>query len=205
MKRDLKLILMVFMAGISVFCVFQFAKITKEKYDLNKILAKMKGEITALETQKQKLSQDLVKEQEVGQKLSAENAGLAEQLKIHTDNLAQLQCDLQKAQGTIDELNNKISALNAQMITLKQENSRYTQVAQERDELKARMNSVSELKKAIKELKQQMRKTGSEIKKEVKKKTTQPETRPGLNYGYIIKDGQSTISSKVNIQVNPAP
>ena len=65
------------------------------------------------------------------------------------------------------------------------------------------MNSIDELRKAIKELKLQMRKTGKEITKEVKKKKIKPVALPGLNYGYVIKDGQSTISSKVNIQVNP--
>ncbi|MFA6350128.1 MAG: hypothetical protein WCY12_04305 [Candidatus Omnitrophota bacterium] len=205
MKKDFKLILMIFMAGISIFCIFQFAKATKEKYDMQGTLAKMKGEITILEVQKQKLTQDLVKEQEVQQKLAAENAGLSEQLKANTDKLSQFQCDLQKAQGTIDGLNSQVSALNAQLISMKQENSQLTQVTQDRDNLQAKMNSIDELKKAIKELKGQMRKTGKEIKKEVKKKAIKPDAKPGLNYGYIVKDGQSTFSSKVNIQVNPVP
>jgi len=67
------------------------------------------------------------------------------------------------------------------------------------------MGSIDELKKAIKELRLQMRKTGKEIKKEVKKKTIEFSIKPDLNYGYVIKDGQSTFSSKVKIQVNPVP
>ncbi|MCX5711924.1 MAG: hypothetical protein NTY47_02490, partial [Candidatus Omnitrophica bacterium] len=127
MKKDFNLILLIFLAGIAVICIFQFGKVTKEKYDLENTLAKMKGEVTVLEVQKQKLSQDLLKEQEVGQKLIAENTGLSEQLKASTDKLSQFQSDLQKAQSTIDELNSKISALNSEMETLRQENSQVTQ------------------------------------------------------------------------------
>ena len=88
MKKDFKLILLIFMAGIAIFCIFQFGKVTKEKYDLENTLTKMKGEITVLEVQKQKLSQDLLKEQEIGQKLIAENTGLSEQLKAGADKTA---------------------------------------------------------------------------------------------------------------------
>ncbi len=205
MKKDFKLMLMIFMAGIAIFCIFQFAKATKEKNDIQNTLTNMKGEISVLEAQKQELTQELVKEHETQQKLATENLGLSEQLKINADKLSQFQFDLQRAQGTIDELNAKVAVLNDELVALKLENSQLVQVTEERDDLKSKMDSIDELKKAIKELRLQMRKTGKEIKKEVKKKTIEFSIKPDLNYGYVIKDGQSTFSSKVKIQVNPVP
>jgi uncharacterized protein YoxC len=80
-------------------------------------------------------------------------------------------------------------------------NVQLTQVIQEKAALNFRFNSIEELKKAIKELRIQMRKAGKESKatSEVKNKTG--ETKG--NHGFFIKAGKSTHPIKAKkIEVN---
>jgi hypothetical protein len=64
------------------------------------------------------------------------------------------------------------------------------------------MESVAELKKAIAELKKKTRQTTKEVKREIRKKTIDKNTEG--NIGFLVKEGKSTYSGKVVIEVMPA-
>ena len=77
----------------------------------------------------------------------------------------------------------------------------FTQVSQENQALKARLSSVEELKKAIKEVKRQMRSSIVEIKQE---KETKTEAVIEGNRGFLLKEGKIIYPAKVKIEVVPA-
>jgi len=71
----------------------------------------------------------------------------------------------------------------------------------ENESMKAKLGSVSEMKKAIREFRKQMGKVGKEIKHQVNVNQVAQGNR-----GFVIKDGQPTLTPKViKIEVTPAP
>jgi hypothetical protein len=75
-----------------------------------------------------------------------------------------------------------------------------SQASQEKDILQAKLNSLEELKKVIRELKIKIR----QAKIELLRKNNVPLTKEG-NRGFVIKNGKSTYPTRVKIEVNPAP
>jgi hypothetical protein len=105
-------------------------------------------------------------------------------------------------------LQDENQALSVEKETL---SSELTEAAQERDVLKSKFESVVELKKAIRDLKQRIHLA----KRKIRKKIT-PEQAPELepapeeeetmegNRGFIIKDGKLTFPTyRIKIEVKP--
>jgi regulator of replication initiation timing len=89
---------------------------------------------------------------------------------------------LDNAQYKLEHLNSQFSILKAENNALLEDKQR---LSQENDEMKMKLSSVNELRKAIRELK------------------LKPRIIEG-NKGYLIKDGQPTVTPKVKIEVVPA-
>lgn len=168
------------------------------------LLNQAKEQAAALENVKQNLMQELEKEKDLQGKLTQENTVLRDSLKTSEEKLAKLDADFAVAQKAIEQLNSNrflLKAENAALIEKKNTlNAKLTQVSQENDSLKARMNSIVELKKAIRELKRQVHRVGAVIKQKV-----QAERIVQGNRGFLIKDGKFTYPAKVRIEVTPAP
>lgn len=195
--KNYKLILIIFLLGISIFSVFKYLASVKEKYDLLNTINQIKTQVTALENEKQNL---LRAQQELAQK----NEELKDNLKLSEEKLAKEAVDFTQFQKTIEDFNSQISLLKAENTALREEkdnlNSRLAEVSQEKENLKSRLSSFSELKKALKELKKQTR----QLRFELRKKAEIQKIIEG-NRGYLIKDGKPTYPSKVRIEVKPLP
>lgn len=104
--------------------------------------------------------------------------------------------------GTLDQLQARVASLEEKernlMAELKKERNRGESLTKELNDLKAWRSSITELKKAIRELQRQMRRTVFQIKE----KTTDKELYGNL--GFMTKDGKPTSSGKVKIEVLPA-
>ena len=178
-----------FLVGAAIFCVLKYIFYLKE-------------ENWDLENDKQALTEILKKERELEEKLIQEKAAVKADLQASQERLAKLATDFQQVQNFVEQLNSENTALKTENDNLKDEqyslNNKLIQMTQENDSFKARLGSLVELKKAIRELKQKMRsKTHGEIKEK-----TQPERIREGNRGYLIKSGKTTYPSKAKIEVN---
>lgn len=178
-----------FLVGAAIFCVLKYIFYLKE-------------ENLDLENDKQTLTEILKKERELEEKLIQEKAAVKADLQVSQERLAKLATDFQQVQNFVEQLNSENTALKTENDNLKDEqyslNNKLIQMTQENDSFKARLGSLVELKKAIRELKQKMRsKTHGEIKEK-----TQPERIREGNRGYLIKSGKTTYPSKAKIEVN---
>lgn len=188
-------ILIAFLGGLSIFSVFQYRASIQEKYNLRASVEKMQAEIAAIQNEKLGLEQSLDQEKTLNGKLTLENTQLSDDLKENEEKLAKLDADFKETLKKVEELHAQISTLHDQKesVTLQ-----LAQATQEKDMLRARMDSIPELKKMIKELKKQMQQTTQEVKAKVK------EERIILgNQGYLIRDGKPTYPPRVRIEVEP--
>lgn len=193
--KNFKLVLVIFLLAITAFSVFKYAVSLKEKYDLLNTINQIKTQVTTLENEKQNLLQ--LKEQ-----LVQENSGLKDNLRASEEKIAKQAADFTLVQNALENLSSQISLAKAENGALREErdnlSGQLTQVSQEKEGLKARLGSLAELKKAIKELKKQMRRLNTEVKK----KAAIQKIIEG-NRGYLVKDGRPTYPSKIRIEVNP--
>lgn len=203
MMKNFKVILLAFLIGITVFSIFKYILFLKEKNDLLNNLNAIKGQVTALENEKQNLLQGLEKQKQIQQELNEQNAILKESIKVSEEKLTKLNTDFIQAQAAIEKLNSEMSAVKVENTALRQEqdklNSQVAEITQENEGLKAKLGSIAELKKTIKELKRQMRKAELEIERKIKERNIVEGNR-----GFLIKDGKPTSVPKIKIEVLPA-
>jgi chromosome segregation ATPase len=196
--KVLTIILIVILCGMTIFSAFKYITIQKEKKILLGSLKQVEQQVVSLEKDKQILQNTIQKEKEVQRQLSEENNGLKENLKENEERLAKYSNDFSQAQKAIEDL-------NSQLFFLKDERDRlmiqFAEVTQEKDILKAKVSSVKELKKAIRELKIQMRSVTYEI---IKKKPKSYHEITDGNRGFMFKNGMPTYTSKIRIKVEPA-
>lgn len=197
-KGLIKNILIVLLLTITIFCILKYVWVLKEKYDLLTILNQAKAQVAALEDQKQNLLQALEKEKELQQELDRENSKLKENLQASKRRLARLFRDIAATENALEQLNYKYSLLKAENTALIE---REKKISQENENLRARLSSVTGLKKALRELKSQALRV---ISAAIRHRDKAPDRIVGGNRGYIIKDGKYTYPTKVKIEVIPA-
>lgn len=173
-----KVILVALLVGVTIFSVFKYVSSLKEKRAILEILNQTKDQLQALEQ---------------------ENLGLKDSLKVTAEKLAKKEEDFNQARQDIQELTSEIAILKSENTSLKEEEvklkAQLTSVSQEKDNLQARLSSIAELKKAIRELKRQMR----VVRKKIEDKIIYG------NRGYLIKDGKPTYPAQVKIEVISVP
>ncbi|MDD5661631.1 MAG: hypothetical protein PHW68_00490 [Candidatus Omnitrophica bacterium] len=169
MKKPLKNALILLLAAGSILVVLRY-------------VASLKDNIVSLENQKQNLLQDLGKEKKAVGQLKARNAGLKTYLRAAHKKLNKLLLDLSLAKEQIGKFDLKFSILRAENKALLDQRQK---LIQENSSLKMKLNSIDELKKAIRELKRRAKIEG--------------------NHGFLMKNGQPTTSPKVRIEVMPVP
>jgi len=203
--KVLRVILSILLIAATAFISFKYIQSLNEKNALLNSLNDIKKEAKALENEKQNLLQTLEKEKEALQEAARENAGLKDTLKANQDRLATLETDFQQAKQTIEGVLSDVSALKAENSNLKDQkyNLRFelVQATKENESLKAKLTSIPELKKAIKDLKKKIRQVG-EVTVEINKQI-QGDKIPEGNQGFLLKDGHSASRAKVRIEVTP--
>lgn len=191
--RNIKIIFAVLLISVTIFSIYKYLAVFKDKYLLLRNLNRAKSQILALE-------QAVDKEKELEKALTRENLDLKDELR----KLENLDTTLQASQRTIDQLVSEIALAKAENAALREEKDTLTQelaqVAQDRDELKAKLSSIPELKKAIKDVKLQIRKA-----KEMMKDILRSRRAVEGNRGFLIRNGESTYPvAKIKIEVIPA-
>ena len=192
----LKNIVIVVLISIAAFSAYEYVIVLKEKSDLMSQLAEKRIMINALENEKQKLLISLEKEKTQGQKLTQEKAELRVNLKAGRQRLSKLFSGYSRNQKTLDALNTKISLLKSENSALIGQKNK---LALDNEALETKLNSLVELKKAIRELRKQARRVGIQMIQQ-----SQSEKTFEGNQGYIVKDGKPTLPKKVMIEVTPA-
>jgi len=194
-----KFILIAFLAGITIFSVYKYARSIKEKHDLLTQLNQVKEQVTALENEKQNLLQTLEKEKETGRELNEENSKLKKNLKAGARKI-------NKTTATLSEIKSELERINTEIAALKETNKALEEAKnaaeKESDNLRARLSSATELKKAMGELKKQAFKVGVQV---IEKNQQRIDQETMGNQGFVIKDGKPTYPPSIKIEVSPAP
>lgn len=186
--KDIKVIIIAFLAGISIFCVASFISLLKEKNSLQEEVRLRKIEVGGLTNEKQNFMQALEKEKQLSGELTSKNSRLKRNLSSGSNRLNKLftQYSRETAQTAV---------LKAENAALRQEKDKLAmdlnQAVRDRQGLQVRLSSVTELRKAMRELKKR------------KRDGTLVRNLEG-NQGFIVKNGKSTYSSSVKIEVIPA-
>lgn len=188
------------------FFVLRYINLIQEKKKVESQLKEVKMQVGFLEG-------SLRQETELRQKLDKEKTALTASLKGAEETIVDLNAKNAQSQEHIFSLVKEIKAMENRNSRAKEE---LTQAQEKLDallgkniELDARLSSVSELKKAIAELKLKLRmkKAGYNHKlKSTRFKKEKPswdkENIDG-NFGFIIKNGVSTYNGRVKIEVRP--
>lgn len=179
----LKNIALILLLGIAAFSMVKYVSELKARYMLQDSLTQAQGQIAALLQEKQNLLQDLKKEKELNEQLELKITNLKDYLRASKNRISRLFQSNARNQEALEDINTRSSILKAENRALIESRRRFYL---ENEEFKSKLNSVVELKKAIKELKIKNRKALEG------------------NRGFLIKDGQSTTSDKIKIEVIPA-
>jgi len=158
-KRTFKNILVILLLSITVFSTIKYLGELKLRHKLQDSLLKAQDEIAVLTQEKQNLLQELGKKKK-----------LKDYLRASINKIERLFHDNAMTQAALEDTNSKFAILKA-----------------ENKQLKVKLNSIVELRKAIRELK-------------AKKRNTPASPTEG-NLGFLIKDGKPTIPGKVKIEV----
>jgi len=162
--------------------LFEFLFGFSQKQSLRNQLEHIKKQFSSLEKERQNLLQLLGKEKE---DLNAAD------LKIR-----KLLSDLDEVRKDKYELNARYARLKAENKVLREKRQ---ELVMEKENLKAKIDSIEELKKLIRELKIKMRLA----RRQTRIATEELERKYG-NKGFLIKDGRSTHPIKVRIEVTKA-
>ena len=178
-KETVKNIALILLAVIAVFSTVRYAGELRLKLTLQNSLLRAQKEVADLTQEKQKLLQELGKEKELSGQLALKNGVLKAYLTAAKERISRLFRDKANA-------NARLSILKAENRVLIDSHKR---LYLENERLKATLNSVVELRKAIRELKSRKRGDKSFMK--------------DGNRGYLLRQGKST--SQAKIVVMPAP
>jgi len=166
--KILRNIVVLFLASSLFFLTFKYISFLREN-------------ISRLEGEKQSLIQEVDRQKTLIERLNTKNTGLKNYLKAANKRLNKSFSDLDREKLKGEELKSQFSLLKAENDALSGEKAR---LVQENEDMKEKFNSIDELKKAIRALKQRIKVEG--------------------NQGFIVKHGQPTSVSKVKIEVTPA-
>ncbi len=187
MTKDLiKNLMLILLIGITAFSMVRYVAELKERFRLQDNLARSEEKVAVLTQEKQNLLQELRKEKELNSGLAARNAGLKDYLGASKERISRFFRENSQIRVRLEEISTKFSILKAENRALINSHKRSYL---ENEQLKSKLSSVGELKKAIREIKAR------------KFRSLDLETEG--NQGFLFRDGRST-AEKVKIEVVPA-
>jgi cell division protein YceG involved in septum cleavage len=188
------LIIIALLLGITIFSISKYISSLRS-------VEEYKNELALIKIENKNLVQSLEKDKVLQETLIAENESLSECILETNEQLSGLQ------EG-FDALKQNQSLLETQVVLLRQENQRLnlqmTELAEEKELLAQQMSSVSGLKKMLNDLRSRRRQGRSKelcISKNFEE--DYEEEFSGGNRGFLLKDGTSTYTSKIKIEVRP--
>jgi len=196
-KEIIKNMLIAFLATLAIFSAFRYISALKEQCLLTDGIREANEQVAVLENQNQNLLQQLEKEKAAQEELIQKNSQLKDILAASKDRLAGLFKDATTLNSQVALLKAENTALTEQREKLK---AQLAQSHQENEQLNEKLNSIAELKKAIRQIKKKMHTVATKIQETANKKEIIVEG----NRGFIIKDGEAIYPAKVKIEVAPA-
>lgn len=179
--------MLILFVGIAVFSMVKYVSELKERHRLQDSLTQAQDRIAALAQEKQNLLQDLRKEKNLKEQLEAKNLRFRSYLKASKDRIMRLFRDNSQTRKELEETGARLSVLKAENRALVDSRKR---LYLENEQFRLKLSSVEELKKAMQELK-----TGNRQESYL---------MMDGNQGFLFKDGRSTFSEKIKIEVIPA-
>lgn len=192
MKKNMLVLIFSLMIGAVIFSAVRYIAVSQAKARLEYELSQVKEHAWFLEGQ---LKQD----EELISGLNEEKRLLTDSLKEKESRVSQLEQKNTLNQEHIFSLVNEIEGARKQRDKTMKDLSAASEKLRE---VQIRLQSIPELKKAIKEIKMQMRNR--------RLKTNHRSAPPGQiseaesNFGYLLKDGVSTYKPRIKIEVIPA-
>lgn len=184
-KDAIKNLALVLLLGVVVFSMVRYVSELKAKFRLQAALTQTQGEIVAMTQEKQNLLQELRKKEELNEQLISKNAKLRAYSRASRARITQFFRDNTKIQNELEDISAKFAILKAENRALIDSHKRsYI----ENEQFKFKLSSVTELKKAIRQLRV--------------KKSTALGLATERNQGFLIKDGRSTLE-RIKIEVIP--
>lgn len=182
MRRFLGLVTALLL-GFTLFSTFSYIKILKEKDSLKDKLNEAKLQLEEVSKERQILQEDLAREKEIVERLNQEKIELDKALKEREEKLAKINEELSLAERSNEIFKKQNLFLRKRIESLKF-------IEKEKEGLESKLNSLEELKKAIRELRRK-------LKAERGKEDTSLEG----NLGYLIKNEKSTFVPKYKIEI----
>lgn len=186
-KDKIKNLALILMVGVALFSMIRYAIELKMRFKLQDDLVSFQSQVTTLTQEKQNLLLELGNQKRASEQLGEKNAKLKAYSKASQNRLTRLFREKTKAQTELEDFSAKFSILKAENRVLIDSRKRSNL---ENEQLKLKLGSVVELKKAIRELRL--------------KKPDALGLETGGNQGFLIKDGRST-TEKIRIKVTAAP
>ena len=178
-----------FFAGALSFSFLNYVSSVKERNVLLGSIYQKEEQFNQLKKEQQGLLRQLAN-------LKEAREGLKDYLKVSRRKINRLFIDLDYAKKASEELNSRYNIVKAENTALKQRrqalNQELLQAREENSALRQRFSSLAELRLAIRQLKKHLYAQAG----------IQPALRP--NGGYLIKDGKTTYSTAVKIEVTAA-
>jgi hypothetical protein len=178
------------------------AAVSLASEDPRSLSARLRVQAVQIQEQRARAMKNLETEYAKQKALEDDKTALQGQLRVSQEALQKMQADLKAAQETLDDLSSRLSVAKAENIELNRKLGEFKQEAesstQAKEALQARLNSLVELKKAIRELRRKLSKARPEIANRIR----QDRIIIG-NGGYMIKDGKPTYPARVKIEVVP--
>lgn len=207
--KNFKAFLIALLCGVTAFSVIKFIMMQKENIELSQMLQSLKAEVSSLQYEKGKLLRAVETEKEAQRVLSEQNGELTKTLNLTQEQLTTLNTDLKAAQEEIERLGSAINVLKTEGEASRSQSdylkAQLAVLSQENDALKAKLNSITELKKTIRELKRKPPKAAAVHTQQTGvKKNENSQRRSWGNQGFLIKNGKSTYTPKIHIEVSPA-
>lgn len=175
------------LVGVTIFTSMRYFTLLDQNRILQRLVRSYERKLTDLEQAKKAMEDQL----------TAEKNALDLQLKETLEQLTLVTEELTGAKSKITTL----EKTNYDLLAMQQElKNRVGLIAQEKEALEAKLNSLDELKKAIRDLKLKIRQERLAAHKQREDKQIVEGNR-----GYLIYQGVSTIKGKVKIEVTPLP
>lgn len=192
MKKNMLVLIFSLMIGAVIFSVVRYIAVSRAKDRLEYELSQVKEHAWFLEGQ---LKQD----EELISGLNEEKRLLTDTLKEKESRVSQLEQKNTQNQEQVFSLVNEIEGARKQRDkTMKDLSANQEKLR----ELQTKLQSIPELKKAIKELKTQMR--NRRLKDNPRSAPLERISEAEINFGYLLKDGVSTYKPRIKIEVIPA-
>lgn len=201
--KNIKLVLIAFLFGITIFSVFKYISTLREKYGLMDNLTQEKAKTASLESDKRGLTEKLDNENKLRVQLQQKYSFLKDNLKASNNKLIKVNIEAKRVRQLAEELNSQVSVLKAENEAVRKDSDqlklKLSEINQENENLKVKLGSLAELKKAIGEVKKQVRKVAVGMIKKVEK-----EKVINGNRGFVVNNNKPTAPAKIRIEVNPA-